>query len=81
MDEVPGNILAGGSDLVKPLDGGRLLLNVIVGRVDGEDALSSGDTLGSGLMSIVKVDAEDFGKAVANFAARRGHVGQLPLCV
>jgi hypothetical protein len=72
-DAVLDNVVPRRSNLLKPLQSGRLPLNVRVGRTYGEDRLSSRDSFRSSLIPIMQVDAQDFGKPMANLGACRSH--------
>jgi hypothetical protein len=61
-------------DTAYPLPGSRLVLNVRICRVDGEDALSSCNVVGSSLVTVVQIYTKDLCKAVANLGGSSSHV-------
>lgn len=70
-----GDVSAIGQDLVQPFDASRLVLDICLGRVDREGGLSSSDAIRASFVAVVQVDTQDFGKAMANLGADRGHDG------
>jgi hypothetical protein len=53
---------------LNPFPGGRLVLDIRVGGINGENALSSGDTVRSSLIAIMQIDAKDLCEAMADLA-------------
>jgi hypothetical protein len=71
--EVLQKLRTTGKGVAKPFPSSRLMLNVRIRRVDGEDALASCDTVRSSFVAVMQVDTEDLGQAMADLAGCSSH--------